>query len=111
MLCWALFDCKTLFNKLWLPFEKRAKLDLRLTKTFLFVTNQLFLKVCGRIGTLLFENIFLKKVFCKKNLVASSIRVHVDKIIDVTSFLVFHTKVTVNIGLKGYQEWYHPFYE
>ena len=31
----ALFEGKTYFNKLWLSFDKRANLDLRLTKHFL----------------------------------------------------------------------------
>ena len=33
MLYWALFKGKTPFHKLWLLFDKRAKLDLRLTKS------------------------------------------------------------------------------
>ena len=31
MLNWALFEGKTPFNKLWLSFDKRAKIDLRFT--------------------------------------------------------------------------------
>ena len=34
MLYWAIFEGKTHFDKLWLSFDKRGKLDLRLTKIY-----------------------------------------------------------------------------
>ena len=45
MLYQALFEGTTPFNKLWLSFVKRAELDLRLTKTFLFFPLLYFLKI------------------------------------------------------------------
>ena len=36
----ALFKGKIPFNKLWLPFDKRAELDLRLTKCIDFASLQ-----------------------------------------------------------------------
>ena len=38
-LCSTLFEGKTLLNKLWPLLDSRAKLDLRLTKSFLFLVS------------------------------------------------------------------------
>ena len=47
MLYWALFDAKAPYNKLWLSLDKRAILDLRLTKYLILLSCSFILLLNG----------------------------------------------------------------